>query len=232
VNAISAAQRYDVAVCGAGPVGMTAAALLAARGLDVVVLERRSTTSDEPKAISIDDEALRVYQQAGIAAEVLSIVVPGTGTRYYDSNDKALFHGRAAVPYRLGYPFKNPFAQPDLERVLLAALRAHPRIDVHFDTEVTALTQDGDAVTLTAPNLSVQAAFALGCDGGRSTMRSLLEISMTGRGHPVQPGDIILSGTPGGVGYRRDPQVFLHPGDTVHVQIDGVGTVSNTLVAE
>ena len=171
-------------VCGAGPVGMTAAALLAARGLDVVVLERRSTTSDEPKAISIDDEALRVYQQAGIAAQVLSIVVPGTGTRYYDSNDKALFHGRAAVPYRLGYPFKNPFAQPDLERVLLAALRAHPRIDVHFDTEVTTLTQDGDAVRLTAPNLSVQAAFALGCDGGRSTMRSLLEISMTGRGHP------------------------------------------------
>jgi len=48
----------------------------------------------------------------------------------------------------------------------------------------------------------------------------------------LQPGDIILSGTPGGVGYRRDPQVFLHPGDTVHVQIDGIGTVSNTLVAE
>ena len=48
----------------------------------------------------------------------------------------------------------------------------------------------------------------------------------------LQPGDIILSGTPGGVGYRRDPQVFLHPGDTVHVEIDGIGTVSNTLVAE
>jgi len=48
----------------------------------------------------------------------------------------------------------------------------------------------------------------------------------------LQPGDIILSGTPGGVGYRRDPQVFLHTGDTVHVQIDGIGTVSNTLVAE
>ncbi len=47
-----------------------------------------------------------------------------------------------------------------------------------------------------------------------------------------QPGDIILTGTPGGVGFRRDPQVFLHPGGTVTVQIDGVGTVSNTLVAQ
>jgi len=92
----------DVVVVGAGPTGMSVAALLAARGLSVVVLEQRLSTSDEPKAISLDDESLRIYQQAGIAEDVLGIIVPGTGTRYYDSDNQPLFQAKSAVPYRLG----------------------------------------------------------------------------------------------------------------------------------
>jgi acylpyruvate hydrolase len=46
------------------------------------------------------------------------------------------------------------------------------------------------------------------------------------------PGDVILTGTPGGVGFRRDPQVFLKPGDEVAIEIDGLGTVRNQVVAE
>lgn len=46
------------------------------------------------------------------------------------------------------------------------------------------------------------------------------------------PGDLILTGTPGGVGYRRDPQVFLQPGDNVSVEIEGVGRIENYVVAE
>ncbi|MBB5157205.1 fumarylacetoacetate hydrolase family protein [Saccharopolyspora phatthalungensis] len=46
------------------------------------------------------------------------------------------------------------------------------------------------------------------------------------------PGDIILTGTPGGVGYRREPQVFLAPGDEITVEIDGVGTLTNRVRAE
>src|SRR5580692_1373010 len=92
---------FEVVVCGAGPVGLTSAALLAARGVSVVVLEQNRSTSDEPKAISIDDEALRVFQQAGIAGEVLRIVVPGTGTRYYDRHGAVLFHARGPGPFRM-----------------------------------------------------------------------------------------------------------------------------------
>jgi acylpyruvate hydrolase len=46
------------------------------------------------------------------------------------------------------------------------------------------------------------------------------------------PGDVILTGTPGGVGFRRDPQVFLTDADTVTVEIDGVGAITNTCRAE
>ena len=46
---------------------------------------------------------------------------------------------------------------------------------------------------------------------------------------PLSPGDVIVSGTPGGVGAKRNPQVFMKPGDVVEVEIDGVGTLSNTI---
>lgn len=46
------------------------------------------------------------------------------------------------------------------------------------------------------------------------------------------PGDLILTGTPGGVGFRRDPQVFLRPGDQVRVEVTGLGALDNAVVAE
>jgi 3-(3-hydroxy-phenyl)propionate hydroxylase len=174
----------DVVVVGAGPVGMTVAALLAAHRIRVQVLERNQTTSDEPKAISIDDEALRVYQAAGLVTRLLRIIVPGTGTRYYDRNGRPLFQARAQQPRRHGYPFKNPFAQPDLERELAQHLRGLPTVSLRMGAEVTALSQDADGVLVQSSAGSVQARYVLGCDGGRSLVREQLGIPMTGRSYP------------------------------------------------
>ncbi|RJG40589.1 fumarylacetoacetate hydrolase family protein [Mesorhizobium sp. DCY119] len=49
---------------------------------------------------------------------------------------------------------------------------------------------------------------------------------------PLQPGDVILTGTPGGVGDRRDPPCYLQPGDVVSVEIAGVGHLVNPVAAE
>ncbi len=48
----------------------------------------------------------------------------------------------------------------------------------------------------------------------------------------LEPGDVILMGTPDGVGFRRDPPVLLTPGDHVTVTIDGIGSIANGVVAE
>jgi acylpyruvate hydrolase len=48
----------------------------------------------------------------------------------------------------------------------------------------------------------------------------------------LEPGDLILTGTPAGIGCNRKPQVFLRPGDQVSVQIDGIGTLTNPVAAE
>lgn len=46
---------------------------------------------------------------------------------------------------------------------------------------------------------------------------------------PLAPGDVIVSGTPGGVGARRDPPVWMQPGDVIEVEVDRVGVLSNTI---
>lgn len=209
----------DVLVVGAGPGGLTAVALLAARGLDVVVVERNSTTSSEPKAISLDDESLRTYQSAGIADLVLDVVVPGTGTAYYGADGDLLFQGRAPVPHRHGHPFKNPFAQPDLERVLLDHLAAHPRVRLAFGTEVVDLEQDGEEVRATTVlRTTLHASYVLGADGGRSTVRSLCGIAMSGHRH--DEAWLVVDTT----GDSRTERYGMHHGDPVrpHVIVPGL----------
>ena len=48
----------------------------------------------------------------------------------------------------------------------------------------------------------------------------------------LTPGDVIATGTPGGVGFARQPPVWLLPGDVIEVSIEGVGTIRNRVVAE
>jgi acylpyruvate hydrolase len=48
----------------------------------------------------------------------------------------------------------------------------------------------------------------------------------------LRPGDVIATGTPGGVGFARQPPVWLQPGDVIEVTIEGIGTIRNRVVAE
>ncbi|MBO2455278.1 bifunctional 3-(3-hydroxy-phenyl)propionate/3-hydroxycinnamic acid hydroxylase [Actinomadura barringtoniae] len=188
-------MNLPVLIVGAGPVGLTLANLLATRDVPVVLVERNATTSDEAKAISLDDESLRTLQAAGLAEAVLGIVVPGTGTRYYDRKGRPLFHARGPEPYRLGYTFKNQFAQPELERLLLQSLKDRDGVDVRFGTELVAVTDAaGGAIAHlrgtcagagdgSGDGTDLPVSWVLGCDGGRSTIRELRGIDMTGTSH-------------------------------------------------
>jgi 2-keto-4-pentenoate hydratase/2-oxohepta-3-ene-1,7-dioic acid hydratase in catechol pathway len=57
-------------------------------------------------------------------------------------------------------------------------------------------------------------------------------VTFISRNITLEPGDVISTGTPGGVGVFRDPQVFLRAGDTVEITIDKIGTLSNPVVDE
>ena len=56
-------------------------------------------------------------------------------------------------------------------------------------------------------------------------------VSFVSQGITLEPGDLIITGTPAGVGAFRDPQVWLQPGDEITIEIHGVASVSNRVVA-
>ncbi|HNB46620.1 MAG TPA: fumarylacetoacetate hydrolase family protein, partial [Burkholderiaceae bacterium] len=49
---------------------------------------------------------------------------------------------------------------------------------------------------------------------------------------PLRPGDVIVTGTPGGVGARRSPPVWMKPGDVCEIVVDKIGTLRNPIAAE
>jgi 2-keto-4-pentenoate hydratase/2-oxohepta-3-ene-1,7-dioic acid hydratase in catechol pathway len=57
-------------------------------------------------------------------------------------------------------------------------------------------------------------------------------VSFLSEGTTLLPGMLVLTGTPQGVGFARDPQVFLRAGDTVVIEIDGIGRLENPVVGE
>jgi 2-keto-4-pentenoate hydratase/2-oxohepta-3-ene-1,7-dioic acid hydratase in catechol pathway len=57
-------------------------------------------------------------------------------------------------------------------------------------------------------------------------------VSFLSQGMTLEPGDVILTGTPPGVGMARDPQVWLRAGDEVSIEIEGLGTLTNPVEAE
>ena len=48
----------------------------------------------------------------------------------------------------------------------------------------------------------------------------------------LEPGDVVITGTPAGVGYARKPPVFMKAGDTIEIEIEGVGVLSNPIADE
>jgi hypothetical protein len=66
-------------------------------------------------------------------------------------------------------------------------------------------------------------------DAARDAATAALERGFLSQACTLEPGDLILTGTPWGVGGFRDPPVFLKPGDTVEIEVDGVGVLANNV---
>ncbi|HEY4094804.1 MAG TPA: bifunctional 3-(3-hydroxy-phenyl)propionate/3-hydroxycinnamic acid hydroxylase [Baekduia sp.] len=185
---IAPAQRHgavDVCIVGGGPAGLLTANLLGRAGISVLLVERNATTSSAAKAISIDDESLRTMQRAGLLEELRHVVLPGTGTRYYGADGRPIAYARGPRRPIHGHPIKSPFAQPDFERVLHTGLDRFASVEAAFSTRFVSATQDADGVDVVLEDAdgprTARCSYLLGCDGGRSPLRELMGVAMSGK---------------------------------------------------
>jgi 3-(3-hydroxy-phenyl)propionate hydroxylase len=167
-------------VVGAGPIGLTAALLLAGRGVRTLVLERRPAPYPLPRAVHLDGEVVRILQEVGLADGFRSISRPMPGLRLVDGRHRTIAEFRRdRLVGENGHPEASLFDQPDLERLLLAALAASPYATLHRGCTVTGVTPAPAGAVVRCTDAAggereVRAAAVLGCDGAGSTVRDAL----------------------------------------------------------
>ncbi len=176
-------EAVSVVIVGAGPTGLTAGNLLGMVGIDTLILERNASLSDYPKAISIDDEGLRICQAIGLSDAVSKSVLLDIHAHYVSAG--RLFARVAPTNRRNGYPLISTFNQPEFEATLLQGLQRFQCVNIRFQSTVESYEQTDSKVivTIRTPSGTLQTimcSYLLACDGGRSTVRRILNIPMKG----------------------------------------------------
>jgi 2-polyprenyl-6-methoxyphenol hydroxylase-like FAD-dependent oxidoreductase len=201
---MSANQDVDVAVVGAGPVGLVLAAELALAGASVQVLERRAAPDEAMRAQSINVPTAEALDRRGLlpAAERVQretlervgsfsrMIEPGAGRRAPESRFTGHFAGMVLDADLVDWSDPDLAAhaaadgarmvpQPQLE-ALLAEHVARLGVPVHRGVELTALDDTGDGVLVGTTAGQVRTRWLVGCDGGHSAVRRLAGIDFPG----------------------------------------------------
>jgi len=112
-------SRYDVAIVGLGPVGAVFANLLAKDGLRVAIVERAAAIYDKPRAITLDHEALRVFQAIGLGGFMEQAIAPHNGSHYLGVDGEIIkIFDPMPPPFPLGWTPNVTFVQPEAEQAL------------------------------------------------------------------------------------------------------------------
>lgn len=199
----------EVAIVGAGPVGLVAALELIQRGIDTVVLERRGEPATRSRSIGVHPPALEILDRLGCGTALVE-----SGLRIADGEvrfEGAVLGGLSFREASARHPYVLSVPQQVTERVLRARLTELAPDALLPACEVTGAAQTGTGVRLETTGGPVAAAWAIGADGSHSAMRERGGFTMRTR---VYPDRYAMGDAPDGTG--------LGARAAIHLERDGV----------
>lgn len=176
----------DVLIVGMGPVGATLACFLGRYGVRTLVIDREADIYTAPRAIALDNEALRVLQNVGLSDEAFERVhIPVVRMQSPYVGFFAQMNMAKTIDC---HPALVTFFQPDLERALRDQLSAYEHVCAASCVELTGLTQDASGVRaqLRLPDGSAHAVaskFLIGADGANSAVRAAIGQEFVGQSY-------------------------------------------------
>lgn len=172
-------NEHRIAVIGAGPVGLSAAAWLACHGVAVTVFEDDAMTSSAPKAGTVVPRALEFFDRLGVIDKVLEsgIRIESVDFIRRTTETPLMRVDMTELQQDTAFPFFLNLPQHEFEPILLQRA-VELGAEVRFGHRLTALSQRDDDCLLTLETddgtVEYEADYVLGCDGGKSTVRRQL----------------------------------------------------------
>ncbi len=208
---MSDASSAQIIVVGAGPTGLMLAAEVALAGQPCLVLERRDRPRTGSRAICLHARSMESLDLRGLAGRFADAGLP-VGDFPLGPRRARIGLGRldSDFPYLLDIP------QSQIERLLLDRA-VELGAQVRWSAEVTAISADAQGVTVEAAGVGTErAAFAVGCDGVRSFVRTAARLPFPGFANPgsVTLADLTLDGLPMDAAYgdmSRDGMLLVFP---------------------
>ncbi|QWF17947.1 bifunctional 3-(3-hydroxy-phenyl)propionate/3-hydroxycinnamic acid hydroxylase [Lysobacter capsici] len=177
-------HEIDVLVVGYGPVGAAVAALLGRHGVRTLVIDKAPDILLAPRAISLDNEALRVLQMAGLDDDAFDkVAIPFVRMHSPLLGQFACINTSGSID---GQPKLVTFYQPDLERALRDQVGMQACVTALTSTEMLDFVDGADGVTATlglanGSHTTVRARYLVGADGASSQVRNAIGQGYSGR---------------------------------------------------
>ncbi|WP_256569447.1 bifunctional 3-(3-hydroxy-phenyl)propionate/3-hydroxycinnamic acid hydroxylase [Myxococcus qinghaiensis] len=182
-----APETVDVIIVGCGPVGAMAANLLGLQGVRTLVVEKELSPHGQSRAISVDDEAQRIFQAAGLEGELGPGFHPCHTLRYLDDRLRSLAEvDFAGLDQPYGHYVGAFFQQPRMEAGLRRGMARFENVELWQGREVESFVQDGEGLNVrvrecgTDKSVTVRARYLLACDGAHSSIRRKLDLKLEG----------------------------------------------------
>jgi len=178
-----AVVRHPVAIVGAGPIGMTAALVLARYGIRSVLIDRKETFNDGSRALCIARVSMHILERIGVVTPFLNKAL---GWRY----GRSYYRGEQIFRLEMPHPETEKYLpmynlqQQYIEQYLHDAVASCELIDMRWQSELSDIKPAADSVSLgiasPAGNYRLDADYVLAADGARSPVRTQLGLRMKG----------------------------------------------------